>query len=273
MDITDAVQKRLSRIRPVVEATGTRILSMQNGALDISHKANQRDLVTAADLESERLIIEEIMKAFPSDQILAEESGRGGAKSEAPFVWLIDPVDGTVNYAHGIPLFSISIGIMHRGRAVGGLVAVPALGDLYIAIETGGAFKNGKPIHVSGTEKFQSAIVATGFPYDREGVLDSLIAGVRAVLSEAQGIRRTGSAALDLCWVAEGRLDAYYEVGLKPWDTCAGTVIAKEAGAVLTDLLGAAFDPFQSASLAASNQRFHDELLNILVPVRGAIRK
>lgn len=270
MDITSEVQQRLSRIEPVLLAAGSRLLSMQTGALEIGRKSNFRDLVTAADLESERLILDAIMQAYPGDRILAEESGQGGSASEAPFIWVVDPLDGTVNYAHGLPLFCISVGLVHLGRPVGGIVLVPALNEVYRAVEGKGAFKNKKTIGVSSVDTIRGGIVATGFPYEREKVLEQLVGGVRAILETAGGIRRTGSAALDLVWLAEGRLDAYYELNLKPWDTAGGMVIVKEAGGVVSDLNGQAYDPFQSFSIVASNGRFHDHFLSILNPVKGS---
>lgn len=251
----DAVEK----ILPEVEDILRRIQTDENEDLGVRTKTNDMDLVTRADLESERIIKAAITGNFPDDAILAEESGRSG-RDDAEFLWAIDPVDGTINYAHGLPLYCISVGILCENRPVAGIVSMPALRDHYRAVEGEGAFKNGHRIHVSATNDFSRALTVTGFPYDRERVMDDLLTGVRRVLERARGVRRTGSAALDLCWLAEGRFDAYYETNLNPWDTCAGTVILREAGGRMSDFNGNDHVP-GDYQVAASNGLVHDALI------------
>lgn len=237
--------------------------SMQSGTLDIGTKSNDVDLVTKVDLESERRILAAIRSGYPGDAILAEESGLQG---EGDFVWVIDPLDGTINYAHGLPHYAISIGIMYEGQPVAGIVDLPAFDDEYRAISTQGAFKNGHPIQVSTTDQLKSSLVVTGFPYDREKVVDALLIGVRETLLHCRGIRRTGSAAVDLCYVAEGRFEAHYEINLNPWDSCGGSVILREAGGTITGFDGTDHSPFEKTILA-TNGRIHKGMLQILAPM------
>ncbi len=251
----DAIEK----ILPEVEDVLRRIQTDESEDLGVRTKTNDMDLVTRADLESERMIKAAITDNFPDDAILAEESGHSGDE-QAEFLWAIDPVDGTINYAHGLPLYCVSIGILCRNRPVAGIVAMPALRDRYRSIEGEGAFKNGHAIRVSATDDFSRSLTVTGFPYDRERVMDDLLTGVRRVLERARGVRRTGSAALDLCWLAEGRFDAYYETNLNPWDTCAGTVILREAGGRISDFSGTDHVP-GDYQIAASNGIVHDALI------------
>jgi myo-inositol-1(or 4)-monophosphatase len=263
------LESRMSLMSTLLPDVGKMLTEMREDPhLAISSKANFRDLVTAADHASEKRLIAAITEAFPHDSVLAEESG-SYATGDSGFTWVIDPVDGTVNYAHGIPLYAISVGIAFDGKPAGGLVYLPVFKDLYQAALGRGAFKNGVLLKVSSIADIKLSIVVTGFPYDRTGKMDSLLAGVKAVLDHGTGIRRTGSAALDLCWVAEGRFDAYYELGLSPWDTCAAVVIAREAGAVVNDIYGQMYDPFKSRSIAASNPQIYPDLHNILSDFRN----
>ncbi len=258
----ESIARRLDAVSQLLPSLSRMLRSLQEKELELLFKSNELDYATVADLESERMIVEMVEEYFPEDRILAEEGGdRGGT---GPFVWVIDPVDGTVNYSHGLPLYTVSVGLALEREPVGGVVFLPALGDLYRAIQGEGATKNGKPLRASQREPLSRGLVVTGFPYNRREHLDLLAEGVRAVLEKARGIRRTGCASLDLCWLAEGRFDAFYELNLKPWDTCAGTIIAREAGAVVSDFRGDPYDPFQCNTLAASNPRIHEEFLRLL---------
>lgn len=187
------------------------------------------DLVTEADLASEKVILKVIRAAFPDHNILAEESG-GSRAPEGP-LWIVDPLDGTTNFAHHLPLFSVSIAFSLDGCTRFGLVANPITGEVFSARKGAGAFLNGSPIHVSAGDKVSESLLVTGFPYDLADRFEGLLTRFSKVLSASQGVRRLGSAALDLCWVACGRFDGFWEENLKPWDTAAGALIACEAGA------------------------------------------
>lgn len=262
-NIRSSVLERLQKIQSLILKIGAELCKMQDEDLSIHEKGSEIDLVTKADYFSEKQITEWINSSYPLDSILAEEGGRTIQKNGNEFLWLIDPLDGTINYAHGLPLYAISIGLMYGDKMAGGTVYLPALKELYLAVRGGGATKNGNPIRVSKTEELARALVVTGFPYNRRKILPALLSGVSSILMHARGIRRTGSAALDLCWVAEGRFDALYELNLNPWDTGAGALIAIEAGATVTDLKNKPFSP-EEKSIVASNGKIHVELVEAL---------
>jgi myo-inositol-1(or 4)-monophosphatase len=202
-------------------------------AVAVSLKA-ARNLVTTTDLEAEKLIIEQIRKSFPEHRILAEESSDGvkpEAYSRGP-LWVIDPIDGTTNFAHGHLQVGVSIGWIHDGKAEAGVVLSPFQDELFSASTGSGAFCNGSPITVTSTSRFEDALIATGFPYDRSRV-DTVCNRLKRVLVDCRDVRRSGAASLDFCWVACGRLDGFYEQGLSPWDGVAGKVIVREAGGVI----------------------------------------
>jgi len=255
------LESRFACVEGVLPELSQTLLRLQKGDLGIRTKRNDVDLVTIADTTSEEILKKAIWDKFPGDGILAEESGQSDKSGE--FLWVIDPVDGTINYSHGLPLFSVAIGIMHQGVSVAGIVELPAIGKRYRAIKGQGAFCDGSPIRVSGTSDFSKALVVTGFPYDRLERIESLVADVKAMLLNARGIRRTGSAAMDLCWIANGFFDAFFEIELSPWDTCAASVIAREAGARLTDYAGNEHNPSMKP-IAASNGLIHEKLLSLL---------
>jgi len=259
----DAIEERLDAVQDILPEVSSLLRELQEEDLNIRTKSNDMDLVTRADHASEEKIVGIIKRRFGGDAILAEESGVHSQDQDSPFQWLIDPVDGTINYAHGLPLYGVSIGLMYRGLPFAGLVAFPALYDVYRAVQGRGATKNGKPISVSGEDQLSRSLIATGFPYNRAEILPRLMQGVEAVLKNARGIRRTGSASLDLCWMAEGRLDGLYELNLSPWDTCAGSVVVREAGGRVSDFTGEEHHP-ETRSIVATNKRIHDALLAIL---------
>jgi myo-inositol-1(or 4)-monophosphatase len=249
--------KRLAR------QAGALLRRRQAGRRTVSSKGGVGNIVTEMDHASERLILGGIRRAFPGHAIVAEESGASG---EAECRWHVDPLDGTVNYAHGFPLWSVSIGFEVRGRLEAGVVYCPGLGDLYEASRGHGARRNGKPIRVSGTKRLDRALLVSGFPYDWKLKIAALKAW-GAFVRRAQAIRRLGSAALDLCLIADGRLDGYWERGLGSWDLAAGVLIAREAGAVVTDLRGNRFDLFKGDVLAAG-PAIHRGMKNVLEGVR-----
>ena len=220
------------------------------------------NLVTEMDVKSEELIKKKITEAFPEHQILAEESDI--PKSEAEFRWVIDPLDGTTNYAHGFPLFCVSIALEIQGIIEVGAVYDPTRDDLFSAVRGKGAFLNEKKIAVSHTPALTESLLATGFPYDlREGAADNTDHWER-MLVRAQAVRRAGSAALDLCYTACGRFDGFWELKLFPWDMAAGSLIVLEAGGLVTDFAGGPFSIY-SKEILASNGKIHQEMADILV--------
>jgi myo-inositol-1(or 4)-monophosphatase len=224
------------------------------------------DLVTAADRDAEGLIVEALSGAFPSHGIVAEESGLRPARDG--HCWYVDPLDGTTNFAHGYPQFAVSIALARDGHLLLGLVYDPLREERFSAVRGGGACLNGAPITVSETRTLDAALLGTGFPYDRRAHRDFYLSFVREAIGRAQGVRRAGSAALDLCYVACGRLDAFWEWKLRPWDVAGGQLIVEEAGGRMTDFAG---DPHRldGGQAAASNGRLHEQLLRMIADVRA----
>lgn len=215
------------------------------------------DLVTEVDVRAEQTIVALIRERFPDHQILAEEGSVGGA--DPRHRWIVDPLDGTTNFAHGLRVFSVSVGYERDGRVVAGAVYDPNLDELFAATTGGGATLNGQPIAVSATETLLRALLATGFPYDR-ALVPLALRQFSAVSTRAQAVRRLGSAALDCVWVAAGRLDGYWENVVSPWDVAAGALIAAEAGAVVTDVRGGPFH-VSAGSIMMAGPALHAELL------------
>lgn len=223
-------------------------------------KKGDIDLVTEADLAAEKAVLEFISRHFPEDAILAEESGRQGVKGVR--TWLVDPLDGTTNYAHEFPFFAVSIALEVENEVVLGVVHNPFMDEFFEAAKGQGAFLNGKAIHVSQTSGLEESLLATGFPYDVHERPERVMALLEKMLTRAQGVRRLGSAALDLCYVAAGRLDGFWEEDLKPWDTAAGDVIVREAGGRLSTFSGGRYTPYMG-TVVASNGWIHDEMVAV----------
>lgn len=199
--------------------------------LGIETKSNVYDVVTRVDKLSETFLLERIGKEFPDHSVLGEESGEHDRHSD--FLWVVDPLDGTNNYSQGLPVFTVSVGLKYRGERLLGVVYAPYLDELYTAIRGKGAFFNGKPIRVSGKTELKHSVLGTGFPYDKDVHPVNNAGNVSRILPYIRGLRRMGSAAYDLCCVAGGFLDAYWELGLKEWDICAGILIVEEAGGII----------------------------------------
>ena len=217
------------------------------------------DLVTEVDERAEAVIGEVLREAFPGYGMLAEEGGRRPGEGDSR--WIVDPLDGTTNYAHGLPIFAVSIALERAGEIVLGVVHDPMRAETYVAERGGGATLNGEPIWVSGTDEPIRALLVTGFPYDRADMRAAVELFGR--LTElTQGVRRLGAAALDLCYVAAGRLDAYYEKGLHAWDIAAGSLILEEAGGRITDYRGRERD-LEGGEVVASNGILHPVLLEV----------
>ncbi len=239
-----------------------KIIMEQQGRALISEKA-RNNLVTEADLAAQETIIKIIGEHFPAHSIIAEEQDLS-AHSGAANLWIIDPLDGTNNFAHTIPHFNISIAHARSGRVASGVVFDPVRGEMFTALRGKGAFLNGEPINVSEARSLQEAIVATGFYYDRGLIMRKTLNSIEKLFeANIHGIRRFGSAALDLCWVACGRFDAYYEYKLSTWDFAAGMLLVEEAKGRCTDHKGARLD-LNSTGIAVSNGKFHDEFINIV---------
>ncbi len=237
------------------------VLRTHFGNLENVQKKGAIDLVTEADIKSEKVIIEIIHNSFPEHSILAEESGL--EKGREADLWIIDPLDGTTNFAHRLPVFCVSIAFESKGDLIFGIVLNPESGELFTSAKGEGSKLNGKSISPSKVGQLSESLLVTGFPYDHYQILDSLMNRFARCLTASQGLRRLGSAALDLCYVASGRFEGFWEQNLKPWDTAAGTLIAREAGAVVTDFSGNSFNPYQKEILA-TNGKIHQEMLSLL---------
>lgn len=246
-------------LRAAYEAGG--ILSSHFGNLKNISKKGVIDLVTEADIASEKMITGIIRKAFPDHEILAEEGGR--LRGETNACWIIDPLDGTVNFSHNLPIYCISIAFSVDNEVKIGIVFNPSDGELFTAIEGKGALLNNKPIAVSATQKINDSLLATGFPYDVRDRLSAVTKRLKSCLDAAQGVRRLGSAALDLCYVACGRFDGFWEENLRPWDMAAGALIVQQAGGRVTDYADTPFGIYQKQTLA-SNGHIHSQVLELM---------
>jgi myo-inositol-1(or 4)-monophosphatase len=227
------------------------------GQAEVRVKGRPRDLVTEADGASEALLLEAIRREFPGDGIVAEETAPETLRKGR--VWIVDPLDGTVNFAHGVPLFSVSVGLAVDGVPVAGCVHAPYLRETYSAAAGEGATLNGEPIRVSATAELGKALLCTGFAYRRNEVAENNLDNLVRMELAARGVRRLGSAALDLAFAACGRFDGFWELWLSPWDVCAGIVLVREAGGVVTEV-GGGGDPLFGASILASNPAIHGVL-------------
>ena len=219
------------------------------------------DLVTHFDAESQEMIFRRLSAAFPGHGFLAEEGLSLPGKSH--FRWIIDPIDGTTNFAHTFPIFCVSIALEEKGVIVVGVVYDPMRDELFEAVKGRGASLNGARIRVSNIPELGKALLATGFPYDVRTSSFNNVREFNAFIVRAQAVRRCGSAALDLCYVACGRFDGFWELKLKPWDVAAGALIVEEAGGRVSDFGGRTFDPFSERALA-SNGRIHEEMRKVL---------
>lgn len=225
-------------------------------------KKGDINLVTEADLASEKLIIERIKSYHPKHSILAEESGHAVVDGESEWKWIIDPLDGTTNYAHGYPCFCVTIALEHRGEIVIGVTYDPTRDELFIAERGQGAALNGRKIRVSDTEELGNALLVTGFPYDI-AQRDNFARHLTNFLLTSRGVRRDGSAAIDLAYVACGRFDGFWEEGLNPWDVAAGVLMIEEAGGQVSYYDGSKFSVY-APPICASNGLIHNEMLGVL---------
>lgn len=242
-----------------MEAGKLQLQKFRNRHLQMETKSSMHDVVTEIDKTCEKMLIERIQRHYPTHSILAEEGG--SLQNEGDWEWVIDPLDGTNNYSQGLPIFCVSIGVKHHGVTQVGVVYVPYLDELFTAIKGEGASWNGRTIRVSRKSNLDECIVATGFPYDKGtvGSANNNLDNVNALLPRLRGLRRMGSAAYDLCCVAAGLLDGYWELNLKPWDACAGCLIVEEAGGQVVS-----FRDDRNISIAAGHKNVVSQLLPLL---------
>ena len=240
-----------------LEAGDLLLSHFRSDKMEISYKS-RTDLVTNMDKASEALLYERVHSRYPEHSIVAEEGSL--KETNHDIIWYIDPLDGTNNYAHGLPFFAVSIGVysQHKNTILSGVVYNPFLNEMFFATRDEGAFLNNNIIKTSSIESLGTAIIATGFPYEKENPETNNSKQFSTMLPLIQGIRRMGSAALDLSYVACGRLDGYWEQNLQPWDICAGMIIADEAGATVTNYDGNAYYPTMSKVIASNKNIYHE---------------
>lgn len=230
-------------------------------SVEAADEKNKNDFVTFVDKTSEKMIIEYILSEFPDHQILAEEGGKQQTGSE--YQWIIDPLDGTTNFIRHIPVFAVSIAVKYQNEIIAGVVFNPVDNELFSAAKGQGARLNGTPIHISGITDFSRAFLATGFPHQSKRFLPQFVRSFSDIFFRCAGVRRLGSAALDLCYTACGRFEGFWEIGLNPWDIAAGSLIVCEAGGEVSDFWG---NPsyLDSGYVVAGNFAVQKQLINIL---------
>ena len=232
----------------------------------ITHKGTV-DLVTEMDIKAEKLIRKQLKSNFPEISFFGEEDG--GSTWQEGLVWVVDPLDGTTNYAHGLDHYSVSIALCENGNPIAGALAHPGKGDIYHCWKNGGAYKNNKPIKVNKTREINSALAVTGFPYNRRECMPEILNRIEIMLNNVQGLRRFGSAALDLCFVANGIFSIFWENNLKPWDIASGMLLVKEAGGKVTCFNGKEMK-LDSSELLATNGLLHNQTVELLKPTSKA---
>ena len=246
-------------------SAGQLLKSELRGRRRIAYKGTPTNLVTEMDAQAETLILDRLAAAFPDDAVLTEETGARPGRSGRR--WIIDPLDGTTNYAHGVPIFAVSIALEVAGRVDVGVVYDPNQDELFVAERGAGAFLGDARLTVSSTSVLDESLLGTGFPYDIRETADNNLAEYGAFSLRARAVRRMGSATLYLAWLAAGRLDGYWELRLGPWDVAAGSLLIEEAGGRVTDLRGGDVN-LESPAVVASNGRIHEVMLTILGTVR-----
>jgi myo-inositol-1(or 4)-monophosphatase len=225
----------------------------------------QSDYVTEVDRAAEAAILDVLREAYPTHGILAEESGLAGTSAESEYQWIIDPLDGTTNFIHGVPQYAISIGLAHKGVMTQAVVYDPNRNELFTATRGGGAYLNEKRIRVAKRFRLDEALIGTGFPYRMFDHIDTYLAIFRDVAQRTAGMRRPGAASLDLAWVACGRMDGFWELGLSPWDMAAGSLLITEAGGLVGDLSGEA-NYMKTGNIIGGNPKIFSQLLQLITP-------
>jgi len=246
---------------------GNILLDYARKGFEVHRKDQSINLVTEADLHSEHTVIQIIHQEFPDHQILSEEQGLQDIPTH-PIKWIIDPLDGTTNFAHGFPMYNVSIGVEYEGTCVLGVVYDPTRDELFLGQQGKGATLNGAPIYVSATPKLNEALLVTGFAYDVHTAKDNNLKEFCAFTVRARGMRRTGTAAIDLCYIACGRFDGFWELQLNPWDTAAGKVIVEESGGNVTNYDGEPYNIY-GQTIIASNGLIHQEMIEVLKETRS----
>jgi myo-inositol-1(or 4)-monophosphatase len=249
----------------VARAAGQLLHGEQAAAHRIDYKGSPTNLVTEMDARAEALIVDRLLQVFPEDGVLAEE--RGAQPGRSGRRWIVDPLDGTTNYAHGLPIFAVSVALEAAGAVTLGVIYDPNHDELYVAEKGGGAVRNGAPIAVSAATTLDASLLATGFPYDLRVAEDNNLREYAAFAVRCRGVRRMGSAVLYMAYVACGRIDGYWELRVGPWDIAAGSILLTEAGGRLTNLEGGPLD-LDRPAVVASNGRIHDEILRVLAQLR-----
>jgi myo-inositol-1(or 4)-monophosphatase len=248
-------------------AAGRLLLSEWPAARRIQYKGQPTNLVTEMDARAESVVLGALREAFPEDAVLSEEAGALAGRSGRR--WIVDPLDGTTNYAHGLPLFGVSIALQAGARVVLGVVYDPSRDELYVAERGGGATVNDRPLAVSAAAILDESLLVTGFPYNIRETRDNNLTEYAAFSVRARAVRRLGSAVLDLAWLASGRVDGFWELRLGAWDVAAACLLVEEAGGRVSNLTGGPLD-LDAPQLVASNGRIHDAILDVLREVRGA---
>jgi myo-inositol-1(or 4)-monophosphatase len=238
--------------------------------LQVNSKA-PNDFVTEVDHAAEAAIIETLLSAYPGHGILAEESGTARGARDSEFVWIIDPLDGTTNFIHGLPTYAVSIGLAFRNQIQQAVVYDPARNDLFFASKGRGAFLNDKRLRVSKRTRMADALIGTGFPFRKGDDLTHYLRILEAVMKSCAGVRRPGAAALDLCYVAAGWYDAFFETGLSPWDVAAGSLIVTEAGGLVGNFTGEA-EFLHQREVVAGSPKIYGQLVQMLAPHTNVAR-
>ncbi|MEO3692473.1 inositol monophosphatase family protein [Roseateles paludis] len=245
--------------------------SLDVEALRVSSKGTN-DFVTEVDTAAEGAIIETLLKAYPNHGILAEESGRNHGAKDSEYVWIIDPLDGTTNFIHGLPIYCVSIALSYRGVVQQAVVYDPSRNDLFYATKGRGAFLNDRRLRVSKRTRMSDALIGTGFPFRRGDNAKRYVKMFEEVMVQCAGLRRPGAAALDLCYVAAGYYDAFFETGLAPWDVAAGSLIVTEAGGLIGNFTGEA-DYLHQREVVAGNPKIYAQLVQTLAPYTRVIKE
>ncbi len=252
------------KLTDIIKQAGEIFKKGYESVKDVTFKG-KKDLVTQYDVEVENFLKEKFSKEFPGFNIIAEESNNDHIEFNDSII--IDPIDGTTNFVNSVPHCAISVGVYKNKKPYLGIVYNPILNELYTAVTGQGAYRNGKRLKVSDDEDLETSLIATGFPYTSSSIetdLAFVIRNLETILPKCQDIRRLGSAAIDLCMVARGTYEGYYEINLKSWDVSAGIIILKEAGGKVSNHLGEEYDMFKDKCIVATNSKIHKELLNLI---------
>jgi len=241
-------------------AAGKAAQQGQGTAMRVHTKSSAIDLVTEYDQKAQDIIVQLLKKRYPGHGFLSEENL--DERGKEPYLWVIDPIDGTTNFAHGSPIFAVSISLLHHLSPMIGVVYAPCMNELFIAVREKGVWLNDKPIRVSKHAKLEQSVLGTGFSYS-QALIEKNLSHFGRFIRRSRAIRRLGSAALDMCWVAMGRFDGYWELDLKPWDVAAGWLMVEQAGGRVSDFRGGPF-ALKAGSLLCSNGLIHDQMMTVL---------